>query len=285
MKKNPEFLIVGHVCHDVVKDGFIPGGAVTYAAQMAALMGLETRVLTSFGKDFQFKNLFNDVSIVNVPAPETTTFENIYLSEGRTQYLHHRAETISVQTLPNNWKTTPIVFLGPVANEVDLHFLTAFENAIVGVSPQGWMRQWKSDNKIFPKRIDWEKLSPADVVILSEEDIKGMESEVPEMIEVIDLLIITKGYEGAMVYTKGEEKYFPAYPTTTVDATGAGDVFAVSFLLHFFKTKDVYLSIAFAHAAASISVEGVGIQAIGGIIQINKRYHQYLDQYSFIFDS
>jgi sugar/nucleoside kinase (ribokinase family) len=60
-----------------------------------------------------------------------------------------------------------------------------------------------------------------------------------------------------------------------VDATGAGDVFAAAFLKQYHATKDIALSTAFAHVAASFVVEGIGIRNLEAMENINNRYVDY----------
>ena len=76
------------------------------------------------------------------------------------------------------------------------------------------------------------------------------------------LLVVTDGYHGATVYTKGEATTIPPRRTVEVDPTGAGDVFATSFLLRYAETGDPIVAARFANVVASMSVEAPGMDPV-----------------------
>ena len=53
-----QVVCLGHACHDQVKEGYHPGGTVTYASLLAKNLGAEVAVITSTGPDFLFQHLF-----------------------------------------------------------------------------------------------------------------------------------------------------------------------------------------------------------------------------------
>ena len=84
----------------------------------------------------------------------------------------------------------------------------------------------------------------------------------------------TKGKQGAIVFKNGKPHTFPAFPTKEVDATGAGDVFAATFLHYYHQTRDIALAAAYAHSAASYVVELIGVQ-LPTKEMIENRFLQY----------
>jgi sugar/nucleoside kinase (ribokinase family) len=93
------------------------------------------------------------------------------------------------------------------------------------------------------------------------------------------LLIVTQGAGGATIFVKGKKHIYPAMPTVEIDPTGAGDVFATAFTLHFYKTEDVGLSAAYAHAAASLSVETSGVQELPCKEKVEEHFEKYLRKF------
>ncbi len=273
----PELLCIGFLCHDLYDGEYILGGTASYSSIMADHLGLDTAILTSVGNDFKFLSQFSDRGIATeiVPAEKTTVFENIYEEDSRTQYLHQRATPLSPHHLPEKWQEIPIIKFCLIADEVDDTLLSQFPNALVAATIQGWLRQWDDDGKVSSKEMNWDVLTNVDIVFMSHEDIRGFEYAVPIIAEKADYLVMTKGHEPVIIYYNGIEVEFPCYPTDEVDPTGAGDIFAASFLYQFYKTTDIKLAAAFAHASASCVVEKVGVY-IPEVDEINRRYHWYL---------
>ena len=59
-----------------------------------------------------------------------------------------------------------------------------------------------------------------------------------------------------------------------VEPTGAGDVFAASFLVQYAESRNIYLATSFAHAAASFVVEKVGV-LLPSLEAVKERWKQY----------
>ncbi|HXH85026.1 MAG TPA: PfkB family carbohydrate kinase, partial [Candidatus Tectomicrobia bacterium] len=63
---------------------------------------------------------------------------------------------------------------------------------------------------------------------------------------------------GAVLYVNGDRHDVRPRRAREVDATGAGDVFAATFLVHYHREGDPWLAAEAAACAASLSVEGEG---------------------------
>jgi 1D-myo-inositol 3-kinase len=274
---NPQYLCIGHSCHDKTPNGYILGGTASYSSIAAKQLGMNAAVLTSLGNDFLYHNFFKEKNIDFqwVASKETTVFENIYNNRHRTQYLHCRAETLLPRHIPTPFLDIPIVQFCPIVDEVDFSLLHQFPNALKGATIQGWLRQWDAQGKISPKAMDWAQLGHVDIVILSDADIAGFEYALPIIANHVKIMVMTQGKDGATIFTDNTEYHFPSYPIQEVDATGAGDVFAAAFLIQYHKTQQLDLACAYAHVAASFVVEGVGINNVQAIDNIEARYEQY----------
>jgi 1D-myo-inositol 3-kinase len=274
----PEYLTIGHTCHDVKGNGFILGGTASYSSLAAAQLGKQTAVLTSVGDDFLFKSVFQKAGIyfLNKKADATTVFNNIYENNQRTQYVHAVAQRLTADDIPKAWLEVPIVQCSPIADEVDFAILDAFSpQTLVGATIQGWLRQWNAKGKIKPKPMAWQTLSKADVVILSDADIEGYEEALPILQSAVKIIVMTHGRFGARIFTEGGTFTLPAYPVSEVDATGAGDVFAAAFLCRYAATKNWALSTGYAHTVASFVVEGVGVEGLKDLGRVEERFEDY----------
>jgi sugar/nucleoside kinase (ribokinase family) len=272
-----DFLSIGHNCHDRLGSRNILGGTASYSSLVAKQLSLETGILTSVGSDFAFFDFFEKKSIRvwNKKAERTTVFENIYQNGQRTQYLHARAETLFADDVPAECLEAKIVLFCPIADEVDFSVFKKFPPALKGATIQGWLRQWDKNSKTSPKEMDWSQLAAADVVIMSDADIQGFEAAISTIASFVKVLVMTQGASGATVFSQHQKFHFPAFPVKEVDATGAGDVFATAFLIKYSETRDIAQATGFAHCAASFVVEGVGIENLAGLEQIQERFAKY----------
>lgn len=273
-----DYLCVGHVCQDIVKEGFTLGGSASYCSITAQLLNKKAGILTSFSENFQFLSAFQDISIHNIKAAKTTIFENVYSPTHRTQYLFERANPIKLTDLPPTLKKVPLVHLAPIADEVDFDLIKAFHPAtIIAATPQGWMRQWdEKSREVSPKVMNWDLLNGIDILILSDEDIAGYEHLLSTIIEHTKIVVLTKGSNPATVFFDKKQLDFPVYATKVVDPTGAGDTFATGFLVKYLATKDIIQAMAYGHVVASFCIEAKGLEGLKNLEQVEERYREYL---------
>lgn len=226
------YLLIGHSTADLVADERILGGTVSYAAHVAHRFEHDVRILTSAAKNEPlFAPLYEFANLHLIPAEHTTTFSNIYTDEGRTQYVHHTASNLTYEMLPQEWHKTELVHLAPLVNETDKSIAAKFPNATVLLTPQGYLRKWGEDGRVYFKRfLDADILETIDILVLSKQDIweaPDLEYEFPKYTEHV---VVTNGKEGGTYYHNGEAIPYTAYKVAEIDPTGAGDVFAASLL-------------------------------------------------------
>jgi sugar/nucleoside kinase (ribokinase family) len=202
-----------------------------------------------------------DVTVYNLQASATTTFENVYESNGRVQTLHSVAGGIGVEDIPRAWQRAKIAHIGPIANEVDPRVIGLFSNSIVGLTPQGWMRKWDKDGKVFAQR--WEDtdayLPLAAATFISDEDLLTP-SMLNDFRRLSKVLVMTQGPAGSIVYFGDEARSFPAPKVNAVDLTGAGDIFATAYLIRLHQTAgDPWEAARFANEIAAQSVTAAGL--------------------------
>jgi 1D-myo-inositol 3-kinase len=270
---SPDFLAIGHVAKDLTPEGFRLGGAVTYASLTALRMGLRPAVVTSVGPDVDLSHALPGIPVHVLAASDTTTFVNTYVSGKRAQLLKGVGGPISTADVPAEWRSTPLVLLGPLARELSYDLARRFPGSIVVASIQGWLRQWDAEGRVSPARWDGKEVLPyVDAAILSIEDI-GDHSLIDSWKEMAAALIVTLGSEGARLHFNGKWRHVEAFPAKEVDPTGAGDVFAAAYLIRYRETKDPLESACFASCAASFCVEAEGTGGIPTRAQVEKRLY------------
>lgn len=264
-----DYLLVGHVTQDLTPEGAVPGGTVTFSAHTGQALGCRVAVLTSSGPDFDLSAALGEVPVVSIPARQTTTFENIYTAAGRQQYIHGRAEVLTARHVPAAWYRAPIVHLGPVADEIDPAMINLFSNSLVGLTPQGWMRRWDKDGRVYAET--WpaaRQILPLSVaVILSEEDLPNVEL-LEEFRHLAQLVVITRQKKGCTVFWRDEVRDIPVPVAPEINPTGAGDTFATAFLIRLYQTNgDPWAAAEFAGRIAALSVSQADLPAKTAAIQ------------------
>ena len=258
-----DYLTIGHITKDLAPSGFTLGGTASYSPLTAAAFGLKAGFFSSYADDIDLSAL-SGIEIYRKFSEKTTTFENIDTASGRKQYLHQIAESLSANDIPETLRTTRILHLGPVANEVDEDIAGLFPDAFIGLTPQGWMRSRSVDGLVGYQ--DWDPskslIEKADAVVISVEDVQGNEDLIAEYASCFKVLAVTEGIDGARVYWHGDVRRFRAPKVEVIDQTGAGDIFAAAFFIRLEATCDPWESAALAVNLASISVTRAGLMSV-----------------------
>jgi 1D-myo-inositol 3-kinase len=262
----PEFVVVGHVCQDLMPDGSLSvGGSVSYATTTALRMGYRAGVVTSAGPGMDLAEALPGAQIVCHRSDQTTVFENIYHNGKRTQFVHGRADVLTCKHIPANWRQARMIYLGSIDQEIDESVFRCFpEQALVGLMPQGFFRRWNGKGQVH--FTEWNPpeavLRRINVLVMSELDVPDPHGLAREWGKSAEIVVVTQAERGATVYRQGMPCHYPARPAHQVDPTGAGDVYAAAFLIRLAETGDACQAAAFADAVASFSVEGPGILGI-----------------------
>jgi len=268
------FAAVGHVTNDRLETGLFPGGAALYAALTAAQLHAKPKILTSCGPDFTGLSLTRscDVELQIAPSEHTTCFEEHYRGGVRMARLVRRASSLR-DPLPN----ADVVFVCPVIGEIGLPALVAPPGALLAAGLQGWTRRIDEDGWISPCALENpDYFSGCHALFCSDEDFGPfLDCAVRDLRELVDLLIVTQGRRGAVLYEKGEIRAIRPCPAREVDPTGAGDVFAATFLLAIAAGAFPIDAAERASCAAAISIEGVGPQPLAKLGELPTRLEKY----------
>jgi 1D-myo-inositol 3-kinase len=286
------FLTIGHVSRDLQPDGSsLLGGTVSFAALTAYRLGLVAGIVTRAAPEWldALPSVLPGIAIFAYPSEHTTTFTNQYRDGFRVQYLDARADDLvlsDISAVPR----ADIVLLGPLAQEIPADMVIDFprhSGGLVAATPQGWLRRWDSDGRVWPT--PWQQaesvLPTLDVLILSHDDLLPFANDDRAKADAIisrwslrvPLLVATDGRHGATLFRSGRAQHFPAFPTREVDPTGAGDVFAAAFLIHLQQHHQPENAVIFANCVAAFSIEQQGLQGIPSRTQVERR----LDTYHF----
>jgi sugar/nucleoside kinase (ribokinase family) len=199
--------------------------------------------------------------------------------EGRTLWLRHRANEIEADMVPPEWREARMVYLCPVANEVDPGLAAGFSGSSVGVGAQGWFRS--SGPEIAP--VPWKSaafvLPYTQALFLSHEDVAGLEpGEIREHFQKVPVGALTLAHQGALLFVNGERYQVPPAPMVSVEPTGAGDVFAAAFLIHYDRDSDPWLAAGYAACAGALAVSDQGLAGVPTREALESLWSVYLRQ-------
>jgi hypothetical protein len=273
----PEYLIVGTVTRDVVGEGYVPGGTVTYAGRTALALGARVAAVTSLGPDLALEELLPGVPASVRPAPVTTTFENVYHDGHRTQWLRGVAAPLDLSLIPVSWRNARIAHLAPLVNDVGIDIVDGLCHCeLLGITPQGWLRAWDNSGLVRRSALRQPEatLGRFDAVVLSEEDVERDWVSIERWATYAKLLVATQGERGCTVFENRRRWQIPAFPVVEVDATGAGDVFAAAFFIRLEESGDPVVAARYANCVASFVVEVLGPGSIPTTSEIEHRLHQ-----------
>lgn len=256
MSEYIDYLVIGHLSQDKVAKGVRVGGTVAYAARTAQALHCHTAVVTAASAEYDLGLALPGITVQCVPSAHSTCFTNTYTANGRIQTLHSLATPLTAAHIPTAWQRAAVVHLGPIANEVDAQMIDLFSNSMVGLTPQGWMRRWDENGRVYAR--EWEAaatiLPLAAAVILSEEDLLHLDM-LAQYRQWAPLLVLTRGYNGCTVFFNGTERHFPAPAVVEKEMTGAGDIFATAYLIRLWQTDgNPWEAARFANEVASQSV-------------------------------
>lgn len=252
------------------------GGTVTYAALTARNMGARVGIHTSAAYEPGLIETLRSVLVARIPSEYTTCFVNEYQDGKRRQTIESVAEKLQYDQILAEWRNPPIVHLGPLCQELDTALVNRFPRSVIGVTPQGWMREWGEDGLVHA--VPWADaervLAKADAVVISEDDVAD-KSVIEDWARKARMLVVTLGEKGCDVYREGEERYHSAAfkSGAEVDPTGAGDVFAAAFLWHLHSSNGDWRTAAdWANCVASFVVEKRGVGGVPKLDDVQKRW-------------
>lgn len=258
-----DYLVIGHLTLDITPDGPRLGGTATYAALTAQALGLRVGIVTSWGAELPLGSL-RSTPVVSFPTDQSTTFENVELEYGRVQYIRHVAPRLDLYMIPEPWRGASIVHLAPVAQEVEPSLIRNFPSALIGITPQGWLRSWDREGLVHVT--EWPEaafvLERAGATVISLQDVGASEDRLFEMAASSRVLAVTESAAGSRVYWQGDVRRFSAPIVEEVDPVGAGDIFAAAFFVRLYTTRDPWEAARFANQLAAISVTRPGLAGI-----------------------
>lgn len=270
-----DYLCIGHLTEDLTPEGIYMGGTAAYSTLTAKSFGLSCGLVTSY-KSPVLPQEFDQIEAHIQQTPQMVQFENIYEGDHRIQYVRHQTQELDLEHLPAIFTQANIIHGGPILNDFPLEKIKKFQNSLLAITPQGWLRAYDQGRV---KKVSWEVLEPilpiVDAVVISQEDVEYDQLAIATIARLSKLLVVTEGFHGSDIYWQGEQRHFHAPVKTEVDPTGAGDIFSSAFFILLQRGYTPWAAGEVATEVASLSVTRKGLSAIPTRSEITEILYQY----------
>src|SRR4051812_24493459 len=275
-------LVVGSVALDSVETPFgkaedvLGGSATFFSASASHLCGVQ--LVGVIGSDYPVEKLEplakRGVDLTGLERAEGRSFR----WRGRYRHDLNVAETLETHLgvfsnfapkIPQNFRTTPFVFLGNIDPRLQLDVLRQVEKPKLVVCDT--MNFWIESRR--PELI--ELLGKVDAITLNDGEARQL-TENNNLVKAAKwimargpkFVIIKKGENGALMFTKDTVFLAPAYPLEEVfDPTGAGDSFAGGFMGYLAKTGKIDIenlrrAVIYGSVMGSFAVERFSVERL-----------------------
>src|SRR3954462_3682927 len=275
-------LVVGSVALDSVETPFgkaedvLGGSATFFSASACHLCGVQ--LVGVIGNDYPLHKLEplvqRGVDLAGLERAEGRSFR----WRGRYRHDLNVAETLETHLgvfssfrpkIPESFRKTPFVFLGNIDPRLQLDVLQQVEKPKLVVCDT--MNFWIESRR--PDLI--ELLGHVDAITLNDAEARQL-TETNNLVKAARwimkkgprFVIIKKGENGALMFTKDAVFLAPAYPLEEVfDPTGAGDSFAGGFMGYLAKTGDLGIdnlrrAVIYGSVMGSFAVEKFSVERL-----------------------
>ena len=287
--------VIGHITRDKIRiknqEKEMQGGVAYYATMALKNLGSDVSLITKAAeKDRYLLNdlIEKDITIFYKESQKTTFFENIYPEsvDFRVQQVRSIADPFSIEDILDIH--AKIFHLGPLTEQdIPLKILKLVsKKGKISLDAQGFLRKIENCEV---KSADWEEktegLACVDILKTDENEAKILSGKEDLKKAAVELsgygpeeIIITCGYKGSLIHSKGRFYRIPSIPPEKeVDSTGCGDTYIAGYIHKRLISEDIYESGIFASAVASLKLEDSGaFRGSEEDVRNLLKYHQML---------
>jgi sugar/nucleoside kinase (ribokinase family) len=251
----------------------LPGGSAMFAGVAAAYLGARVGIIGNVGRDYpqsflkRLESYRIDLSRLERNRDPSTRFRINSPNGTRKLFLLEPGRSIGNQ---GNVGKVDGVHLGPVFGEISDKLVRKLRSGadFMSADLQGFVRNATRTGRVYVRRRNVSPLlKTCDMVQASIEEV-GPQAGRAEPDDMLSWLlssgpkysILTLGVRGSLIGIRPHEIYrIPAFKDTKIiDTTGAGDVFAGSWLSTFLSTKDPVWAASVGSSLAALASRKTG---------------------------
>jgi sugar/nucleoside kinase (ribokinase family) len=276
-----QIVFVGHTSVDHIRnlngERCQPGGAALYAAMGARTICSDVGILTAVGNDYPFGEAFGDFEVTWVKkskGPSTEfliTYDDAWNASYRNVSIGPGSKITTKDVLEVSKDGAKVIHLAPMNPPKVVKMVKSLRangrDVIISINSNINYMGGKSN-----RRAILEAASLSDIFILNNRELHALTGidVVSKAIKSISakMLVLTLGEIGTLVSTSEGTEFIPALAAITknvVDATGAGDAWAGSFLASYRKSNSWIKAVSFASVISAIKCTGWNFEKIRSI--------------------
>ena len=294
-KNHEKFLAFGYGDKITISDiHYDIGGTACNVAVGLAKLGLKTGIISTVGKDVEGAEIIQtlkksgvDTGSVKINLHKKTSFSVIISYKGERSILVFHSFTPEDFQIPEQFDTEWL-YVGPLGEGYrplysKIISFAAEKNLKIALNPgavqihdghmafEGLLRVTKI---LFVNKEEGQKLAGISGVAKIDEIMKGLLRLGPEIV------VVTDGGEGAYAARGafGHAEFFKvgAYPANRIETTGAGDSFAVGFIVATIQGEELFTCLKWGVTNAASVIEKYGAQqGLLGLGALKRRVKEY----------
>jgi sugar/nucleoside kinase (ribokinase family) len=279
----PDVVVVGNLLVDdlVFADGQTrlgqAGGAVLYAALAARVWGARAGCVSVAGSDYP-RVMLNRLEESGISLAGVSRWDRpgvrawLLYEESARQLIHrlgcpsHEEVSPSAAQIPVEWRSARAIHLAPMPFTVQRTLLESLaeSRAFVSADPHRpitdeTLPEWRS------VLAHADAFFPGEDELLIPEATTNPEAVLPRLASGrLRFVALTRGAKGGLLYDARDGRFHPwsARTERLVDPTGAGDAFAMGFVVAHLEGLPVQRCLRRAHVTASLAIEAWGPEGL-----------------------
>lgn len=257
-----KILFVGYATVDIIEDNLALGGGAGIMSINAALLGIESSLLTVLSKD-RYGQFYQtalrearvDVSMCNFDSPRlpTCNIDDPYALGSKRRWKDNGANKFIRNIKVSRRKLSRFDGVFIVNSHPDL------AEKIAKLSPKNLFYIPGPQSVLQKNYVKGSVVKRSKIIFGNFEEKASILNEGP-FDKGVEMVIITRGKSGGIIYFKDGKKYKfpPPKVKKVIDTTGAGDNFALGFGMKILEGKSIKEAIGFGKKLAKIIIEKRG---------------------------
>lgn len=278
--KSNEILCIGEVLWDRLPTGAKPGGAPMNVALHLNAIGLDVTVASSIGNDQageELKQFLEESGVatnyIQTDSKLPTSEVLVHLDENNNAS-YEICEPVAwdnirlTETLQEKAKQAGLMIYGSLASrnpESRNTLMTLLDNDAVKLIDVNFRKPYDKQDvvELLLEKTDIVKLNDDELFVFAGWHNKAAEDE-KELVKWfasnynVQMVCVTKGEKGALLYYEGEFYEHPGFKVNAVDTVGAGDAFLAGIVAALLQKKEPEEALAFACATGAFVASKAG---------------------------